>query len=108
VISHYLHEPCATCDADRLAALRELILADLRDAYGYDNSALVADGIMDILRDAGVTLAPEALDVERIARKIVEMTDTGDGEWDSTYSAEPGVMVKPLLEWLRSGALEDE
>jgi hypothetical protein len=42
-----------------------------------------------------------AEDRERIARKIEVMTSMEHGEWDSTYSAEPGVMVEPLLAWLR-------
>jgi hypothetical protein len=46
--------------------------------------------------------AARAAEREEIARKIVEMTRLeGVGGWDSTYSSEPGVSVKPLLEWLR-------
>ena len=55
-------------------------------------------------RDHTPTLVDIAIkeERERIARKIEEMTFIeGNGEWDSTYSAEPGVSVKPLLEWLR-------
>jgi phage-related minor tail protein len=46
--------------------------------------------------------AARAAEREAIAAKVEEMTRLeGVSGWDSTYSAEPGVSVKPLLEWLR-------
>ena len=44
-------------------------------------------------------LAIEREERERIVAKITEMMK--NGEWDTTYSAEPGVSVKKLLRWLR-------
>jgi hypothetical protein len=69
---------------------------DLRDFLLTD--ACVGDWGQEI-----TTIEQEAREDERrvIAAKIAEMTDiAGEGMWDSTYSAEPGVNVKELTEWL--------